>query len=174
MDAKELDNLNRDELFKELKGNCKSIVKRDLYINIFVCILGIPLLFFTAQRLILDETVSIAYYIFWIVIVCLGCGLLLFDFQSLKKVDKLDTPDRLLYWFEKKFRPDLRYIFWLVLCLFIARRSSPSSHVSVFENYLVVVIGFVIMALIFYRGAPWVNRKEKVIIERLRELVKKK
>ena len=171
METKELSNLNRDELFKVLKDKCKSIVKRDLYCWLLCSILVIPLLFSTAQRL-LDGPVSIPYYIFGIVIVCLGVWSLLFNVRYLDKVDKIGTPGQLLYWFVK--RPRYNLIFWLILCVFISRHSSPSSHGSSFEDYLAVFICFVIIALIVYRGAPWLIRKEKDIIEQLIELVKKK
>lgn len=174
METKELDNLSRDELFEKLKGMSKSILKRDLYCWLICWILVLPLLFFSAQRL-LDEPMSIPYFIIWMAIVCFGGWSLLFIFRSLMKVDKLDTPERLLYWFYR-FEKSPRYslIFWLVLCLFITRHSSLPSHVSGFEDYLVIVVGFVIIALIFFRGAPWLLRKEKDIIEQLIELVKKK
>lgn len=48
METKELDNLNRDELFNELKGKCKSVVKRNLY-SFIAWILVILLLIFTWQ-----------------------------------------------------------------------------------------------------------------------------
>ena len=56
METNTLNNENRNELFEELKGKCKSIVKRDLY-GVIVLILVIPLLFFTLQKLSDPKTI---------------------------------------------------------------------------------------------------------------------
>lgn len=48
METNTLNNENRRELFEELKGKCKSMLKRDLY-GFIVLILVIPLMFFTGQ-----------------------------------------------------------------------------------------------------------------------------
>ena len=71
METKELESLNRDELFEELKGKCKSIVKRDLY-SVIICILIIPILFFTAQKL--GDPKNIIYLMFWITIFAMVDG----------------------------------------------------------------------------------------------------
>lgn len=107
-----------------------------------------------------------------IAVVCLGGWSTLLDFQFLKKVDNLDIPDQLLYWFEKKHRYNL--ISWIVsYLLFIGIiLVNPGSD---FWTYLGVAIGIVIVVIIFYNcGGTWWYRKEKEIIEQLRELVEKK
>lgn len=114
METKELDNLNSDELFKVLKGRCKSILKRDLYGDIIILALVILLLAFTWQKL--DDRKEFSYFMFWIPFVCFWGWLMLNDFRFLKKVDSFASPNRLLYCFEKKHR--YRMMAWLVACIF--------------------------------------------------------
>ena len=114
VETKKTDNLNRDELFRVFKDKCKSILRCDLYGNIVVLILVILLLIFTWQRL--ENPKDISDFMFWIAFVIWWGWLLLFDFRFLKKVDSFDTPDRLLYCFEKKHRN--RMIAWLLACIF--------------------------------------------------------
>lgn len=170
MNPSEIDNQNRDELFNELKGKCKSIVKRDLYGWLICWILVIPLLFFTAQRL--GDPKNIIYFILWITIVCYGGWILLFNYQSLKKIDSLDTPDRLLHWFKKKHRYTM--IAWLVssICLFVIYLFETGFEFGSIVG-LVLAIG-IIVAFFYYGDGPWWYRREMDIIEQLRELVDKK
>ena len=170
MNPSEIDNQNRDELFNELKDKCKSIVKFDLYGWLICCIVVIVLLFFTAQRL--GDSKDIICFVSWIAVVCFGGCLLLFNFQSLKKIDSLDTPDRLLHWFEKIHR--YRMIAWLVsgIFLFVIFLLESGSH---FGAIVGIGLAIGIIVLFFYYGnGPWWYRKDKDIIEQLRELVDKK
>ena len=169
METKELDNLNRDELFKELKGKCKSVVKRNLY-SFIAWILVILLLIFTWQTP--DDSKKIFYFIFWPVLFCFVGWSLLFDLRFLKIVDNLDTPDRLLHWFEKRHR--YNYILWLVAGILISVSYLVESGFN-FGATVGVVLGIGIIAFLFYStDGPWWYRKEKDIIERLREFVEKK
>ena len=169
METKELESLNRDELFEELKGKCKSIVKRDLY-GVIVLILVIPLLFFSLQKL--GDPKNIIYFISWITIFCYGVWLLLFDYRSLKNFDSLDTPERLLHWFEKKHR--YRMITWFIGGIFLSVIFIVESWFKI-GAIVGVALAIGIIALLFYYGdGPWWYRKDMDIIEQLRELVEKK
>lgn len=168
METKELESLNRDELFEELKGKCKSIVKRDLY-SVIICILIIPILFFTAQKL--GDPKNIIYLMFWITIFCYGGWSLLSDYRSLKNLDSLDTPERLLHWFEKVHR--YRMITWFVGGIFLFVIFVVESGFNIWA-IVGVALGIGIMALLFYYSdGPWWYRKDMDIIEQLRELVEK-
>ncbi len=114
METKEFDNLSKEELFQVIKEKCKSVLKRDLYGGIIVLVLVILLLVFTWQRL--DASKDISFFMFWIVFVCYWGWLLLNDYRFLKKVDSVDTPERLLYSFEKKHH--YNSIGWIVACIF--------------------------------------------------------
>ena len=168
METNTINNENRNELFEELKGKCKSIVKRNLYGSI-VLILVIPLLFFTGQKL--GDPKNIFYFISWITIFCYGVWLLLFDYRSFKNLDSLDTPERLLHWFEKVHR--YRMITWFVGGIFVFVIYLVDSW---FNIWAIVgeALAIVIIALLFYYSdGPWWYRKDMDIIEQLRELVEK-
>ena len=169
METQELENLNRKELFEELKDKCKSIVKRDLY-GVIVLILVIPLLFFTLQKL--GDPKNIIYFMLWITIFCFGGWSLLYDYRSLKNFDSLDTPERLLHWFEKVHR--YRMITWFVGGIFLFVIFIVDAWFNIWA-IMGVALAVGIMALLFYYSdGPWWYRKDMDIIEQLRELVEKK
>ena len=168
METNTLNNENRRELFEELKGKCKSIVKRDLY-GFIVLILVIPLLFFTLQKL--GDPKNIIYFMLWITIFCFGVWSLLYDYRSLKNFDSLDTPERLLHWFEKVHR--YRMITWFVGGIFLFVIFIVDSWFDIWA-IMGVALAIGIMALLFYSSdGPWWYRKDMDIIEQLRELVEK-
>ncbi len=168
METNTLNNQTRNELFEELKGKCKSIVKRDLYESI-ILILFIPLLFFTAQKL--GDPKNIIYFMLWITIFCYGVWLLLFDYRSLKNLGSLDTPERLLHWFEKVHR--YRMITWFVggICIFGIMLVGAGFNIGAIMG-VALAIG-IIALLFYYSDGPWWYRKDMDIIEQLRELVEK-
>ena len=169
METNTLDNQTRNELFEQVKGKCKSMLKRDLY-GFIVLILVIPLLFFTLQKL--GDPKNIIYFMLWITIFCYGVWLLLFDYRSLKNLGSLDTPERLLHWFEKVHR--YRMITWFVggICIFGIMLVGAGFNIWAIMG---VALAIGIMALLFYYSdGPWWYRKDMDIIEQLRELVEKK
>lgn len=168
METKESDSQLSVELFEGLKGKCKSSVKRDLYIWLACCIILIPL-FFTGIKL--DDYKGIKFFIFLIVILCMGGWFSLFNIRLLKQFDNFDTPERLLYCFEKRHRFDL--ILWLVSCIGIIGIYFLTYGLS-FWSYLSAAIFIVVFAFIYYSGGPLMYRKDSDIIEQLHELVDKK
>ena len=168
METNTLNNENRNELFEELKGKCKSMLKRDLYESI-ILILFIPLLFFTAQKL--DDPKNIIYFMLWITIFCFGGWLLLFNYRSFKNIDSLDTPERLLHWFEKVHR--YRMITWFVggICIFGIMLVGAGFNIGAIMG-VALAIGIIALGY-YYSDGPWWYRKDMDIIEQLRELVEK-
>ena len=150
METNTLNNENRRELFEELKGKCKSIVKRDLY-GVIVLILVIPLLFFTGQKL--GDPKNIIYFILWIAIFCFWGWSLLYDYRSLKNFDSLDTPERLLHWFEKVHR--YRMITWFVggICIFGIMLVGAGFNIGAIMG-VALAIG-IIALLFYYSDGPW-------------------
>ena len=170
METQELENLNRKELFEELKDKCKSIVKRDLYCGLVAWFLVILLLIFAGVRL--DNPKNMLYTILWIVLVSLAVVLFLYDCWFLKKVGNFDTPDRLLYCFEKKHRYNLiAWLFSLVFIIGIPFVGRGIDYGLIIGMAIVTVITVIIM---YYSGGPLWYRKEKDIIEQLQELTDKK
>ena len=170
METQELENLNRTDLFEELKDKCKSIVKRDLYCGLVAWFLVILLLIFAGVRLYNPK--NMLYTILWIVLVSLAVGLFLYDCWFLKKVGNFDTPDRLLYCFEKKHRYNLiAWLFSLVFIIGIPFVGRGIDYGLIIGMAIATVITVIIM---YYSGGPLWYRKEKDIIEQLRELTDKK
>ena len=144
------------------------MLKRDLYESI-ILILFIPLLFFTAQKL--GDPKNIIYFMLWITIFCFGGWLLLFDYRSFKNIDSLDTPERLLHWFEKKHRYNM--ILWIVGSIFLFAILLVHSGFNIW-TIVGVALAIGIIALAYYSGeGPLSYRKDRDIIEQLRELVGK-
>ena len=171
METKELDVLNRGELFEELREKCKSFVEHEFY-GWIICICGILLILLFFSELLTDYHNNMLDSIIWIVFLCMGGLFILLDFRFLKKFDNLDTPDRLLYWFEKRHR--YNFIVWLVSCILITCIFLIKPSLDLWA-YVCVAIGIVIVVILFfYCGGPLWYRKEKEIIEQLRELIGKK
>ncbi len=168
METNTLNNETRNELFEQVKGKCKSMLKRDLCESI-ILILVIPLLFFTAQKL--GDPKNIIYFMLWITIFCFGGWLLLYDYRSLKNIDSLDTPERLLHWFEKVHR--YRMITWFVGGIFLFVIFIVDSWFNIWAIMGVALAIGIIALGYYYSDGPWWYRKDMDIIEQLRELVEK-
>ena len=164
----ETNDLNRDELFEEVKDKCKSLVKRDLY-SWLICGIVVILLLFDGLRV--GAPKSMLSTICLIAIVCLGGLSMMFDYWFLKKVDKLDTPDRLLYYFEKKHRFNLIVLF-VSFILFLGIIFVKSGV----DFWIIVVIPIIVEIAFYNSGGPrtWYRKKEQVIIEQLRRLIEQK
>ena len=174
METKELDNLKRDDFLRMLKDK----LKREINSNIFFIILVILILFFSVQRLLDNPKNSFDF----IIVLLWGWFLLykgwftLFNYRFLKKVDNLDTPDRLLRWLEKSYR--YKMIGGIVSCIILLLFGIFLFKTGLdFWGY-VGAIGIVIIAIVsivsYFRGGSGWYRKEKDMIEQLRELIEKK
>ena len=106
-----------------------------------------------------------------ITIFCFGGWLLLFNYRSFKNIDSLDTPERLLHWFEKKHRYNM--ILWIVGSIFLFAILLVHSGFNIW-TIVGVALAIGIIALAYYSGeGPLSYRKDRDIIEQLRELVGK-
>lgn len=168
METKELDNLSRTELFEELKGKCKSNAKRDFYGGLLLLILAILYLLYPIRESP-DETISMIYYIFWTVMGCASAWEALYNYRLLKKIDNLDTPDELLYRFEKKHRYNIIIFIaaWIILFIYIAMTGFDYVYLAIW------IVATVVILFCFYKNHGWYGN-EKEIIKQLQELVDKK
>jgi Ca2+/Na+ antiporter len=168
METNDLDNLSRDESFEELKGKCKSNAKRDFYGGLmFLIVVILYLLFPNWARL--DETKSILFLIIWILLCCLSVWAVLYSYLLLRRIDSLDTPDQLLYRFEKKRRYNLLFFIaaWiLLLCTDIVIPGFT------YEGLIRWIVIGVILLFCFFTNLGWYS-KEKEILEELKDLVEK-
>ena len=172
METKDLDNLSGDELFEELKKKCKSNAKRDIYGGLLVLFLILILFFLKGE--ILDETKSILFLIIWIILGCLSGCAVLYNYLLLKKIDNLDTPEQLLYHFEKKHRYNIIFwaVAWILLISDIIVRGFDSWALTL-SILTIWIVATVVILFCFYNNLGWYG-KEKEILEQLRELVEKK
>ena len=138
METKELDNLNRGELFKELKGKCKSRTKIGLYGWLALLFLLLLLVFLEVNiSYKLNQNLQhreITLYIEEALFICAFCWYSLNNYRFLQKIDGLDSPDQLLHFYEKKLKNE-RGPFFLFQLL-------DNLHVStgiVFFNFFVPI-----------------------------------
>lgn len=170
METKELDNLSRTELFELFKAKCKSNAKRGICIGLIVLLSVVYILFTNWQRP--DDTKSIIFFIFQIVIGCISGWAVLNNYLLLKRIDNLDTPDQLLYHLEKTHRYNLICLFFLFFLL-----AGFSSGVQILIDYvsgaICLVATVAILFCIFYKNSArnWLSKERR---KQLQERVEKK
>lgn len=170
METKQISNLSRTELFEALKEKCKSNAKRDIYSGLTALIIALVVFLFHNWQ-IQDDTKS-NIYILWIVIVCLSGWTVLHNYLLLSRIDNLNTPDKLLSHIEKKQLYNL--IGFIGFCIFFIVIFFVRPGLDVFDYVSVAIWTALIVSLIVLYFNGFVGRRDKVIIELLRELVKKK
>ena len=171
METKELDNLSRTELFELFKAKCKSNAKRGICIGLIVLLSVVYILFTNWQRP--DDTKSIIFFIFQIVIGCISGWAVLNNYLLLKRIDNLDTPDQLLYHLEKTHRYNLIGLFVLFIFFtgwFFVRGSDFIDYVS---GAICLVATVAILFCIFYKNSArnWLSKERR---KQLQEHVEKK
>lgn len=169
METKDSFNQGGDELFEELKGRCKSRAKAAINpVMVIVIILALVMasvIFGLGPK----GTDDISFYVFWLVFCCMGGLIFLYNFRFAKEIDHMDTPHQLLNSFKKSIR--LEWISGSVLWMFLIADCFVRGN-------LYTVIGssfaFVVVLFLVIKGfGPW-NRRDKEIIEDLRQLVENK
>lgn len=171
METGELYNSNRDELFQTLKGKCKKIAKLDFWGGLICLIITIGFLILIWQRL--NDPFNMVYFIFWAVYFCGAVWMILYNYRFLKKFDNLDTPDQLLYWFEKKNQKDI--ICWFASMFLVISTNSAIvfKNAGVPTGIIATVLCILVIVLLYYGSSGSWNRRNNDIIEDLQELVEK-
>ena len=173
MKPQELENLSREELFEVLKGKCKSKSRVNFYV-------GLALLFFMIVSLIFVETQEenkdgmdhIILLIGGALIFCAAGWLVMNNYRFLKRAVNLDTPDQLLYWYDKKIRYDriTNYLVMLACLCPIWRGANPTLLTG-----LIILVAFIVFSIIMYKTVePIVSNRDQEIIRQLQKLVDKK
>ena len=165
METKDLEIRVKEEL-EMLKDRSKGVPYYSI-VTMFVLIAF--LVFISLDPLLYPYQVkNTSFIIFIVVLGCIGIGAFLFNYRLYKKLDTIETPDQLLNWFEKKIRVvDITgVVFLIVLIAYFV--------VCGFKSYFPVIAS--ITALIVYRlyNGSFLSRKEKKILDELKELVKNK
>ncbi len=176
METKELDNLGRTELFEMLKGKCKSRAKRYFYGILIIVALIIVLLLILLPKPNIHHIEDCLPFTFWTLICCLGIWAALSYYLFYKRVESIDSPERLLNDFNKTTRKDmiLGIVAWIALIaneLIIAFIKQDMSSWS--STLGIVFTGFIVF-LMYKSGYNRPYRKDEEIREQLRELIENK
>ena len=172
MKPEELSRLNKDELFQMLKGKCKSKARVSLYIGLILVLLFIWMMCHYGFSNVTESTKYL--------VVAFGCVVVwqvLYDYLYIKRIGKLDTPDQLLYYFNKRNRSItivavVSVLIWLVWWAVRAFGSVESNL-----EYVMLAIAVAIIAYLAYssnRSGYVRNAKDLEIIEQLEKLIEKK
>jgi uncharacterized membrane protein len=163
----DLEGLNRDESFKEIKDVCRSRAKRNLYAILLVLLIAIVFLIYLGQRLY--ETKDIICFILWAVIACIAALSVLYNYRFKKKIDNQSTPGQLLALFKKNMRIEMICVcvVWLLII-------ADSFFGNGFFSAIGALTTFILVLFMTYKAyGPW-NRRDREITEQLQELIDEK
>lgn len=176
MKHEELDNLSNEELFEQIKGRCKSRTKKDFYIGLFWLLLIIVLLVCRAITKYPYEVKDSIFLIEHAVIACLVGWLVLYSYRFKKMFECLDTPEQLLYWYDKRIRKGRIFtiVFFIVFYAAIILREYIGENLNSDSliRLLVLLAVLVILVPILVSGGVVLGRDMKTI-EQLRQLIDK-
>ncbi len=175
METKEFDDLSRDELFEELKDKCKSRAKRYFYGISIIFILIIVLLLILLPKPDVHHIEDCLPFIFWTLICCLAIWSALSYYLFYKRVESIDSPERLLNDFNKTTRKDmiLGIIGWIALIANALIIAFIKQDMSSWSSTLGIVFAGFIVFLMYKSGYNRPYRKDEEIREQLRELIEK-
>lgn len=178
MEQKESSNLSNDALFNVIKDKCKSKAKFHFYSGLMWLFLVITGVIYCGYQVI-QYNFDIEDVAFFVALMILGCAVIwfvLYNYRFLQKIDTLDTPDKLLYQYDKKIRhyPKIFSIFIWVLGVSLFNFSNFSSQ-HLIEKIVRCTILIVLVAVCIYLffKSGYMSRSDKEIIEQLQELTKK-
>lgn len=178
MEQKESADLSNDALFNVIKDKCISKAKFHFYSGLmllFLVIAGAIYCGFQVIQYNLDIE-DVAYFLSFLILLCAVIWFVLNNYRFLQKTDTLDTPDKLLYQYDKKIRHYGKIFSIFIWVLWVNLINSPnfSSHnlsVRVVRVTIIIVLSALCIYLLFKRG--YMSRSDKEIIEQLQELTKK-
>jgi len=169
MDTGELNNLGQEESFQDLKDRCKSRAKaasNPLLIIVIILMLVIATVIFGLGP---KGTNDISFMAFWLVFCCLGGLTIVSNYRLTNKIDHMVTPNQLLESFKKHLRVELisASVLWMFLIADSFIRGYPYQLIGTLAAFIVV------MFLVIKGFGPW-NRRDREIIEDLKQLVENK
>ena len=178
----DLDNLSKEEMFKVIKDKCKSRTKVNFYIGLAVLLLliafMIELIFYFRGSQHLKNTQIVAF-VALIVLTCFMVWLVLNNYRFLKRIGSLDTPDQLLYRYEKKLRNE-RLLSFISILLVLLEQTYSFIYYSwddgtLFFSLFIIIVLAAFIAIYWYNGLKDETfkfyRRDVEILERLQELI---
>ena len=174
METKDLDNLSGNEMFETLKAKCKSKSRANIIFGLALFILIIAgILYLRSYPLEYRQGIAcISLLIEFAIIACASGLWALNNYRFLKKAGSLDTPDQLMYWYEKTIRID-RILFFLCLIAYLLDLNL-SLLTPLWVGLTAFVVLSVVFSLIFFKSDSSFWNSRNKILEQLQELIDKR
>ena len=174
MKPDEIANLNKEELFLQIKRKCISRARVDFYggLLILISIIASFICLICRGTNVFDDA-NFLSNIFAIALVCLAGWQVLYSYRYKKKIERIDKPSELLHYFGKKSR--IFTIFCLVLwfAVFGVKFVNFFRTTTIgFEHVLLAIAFVVLVYFIYVTNKPGsVRPRDKEIIDQLQELI---
>ena len=173
----ELDKLSRGEQFDKIKAQCRFQAIIGLCIAVVILIATLALVKRWGDQ---EELRSVLICLF--AVGCVASGwMVVNNLWFLYRQRSLDTPDRLLHWYKKRFNNDRNAVYLVGFGIFIC---SPSLWYDIFnldDRYWILlefVLVAVVVGLVIYSYfhddilRKFVTRRDEEIFDRLEDLSK--
>ena len=166
METNESDNLSRDELFEVLKD--KSRTSASSFQSSIVLLLAAILLGLNYFWPVQGTKDGITFIIFIILICCMEGWSLLYNYRFKKMIDTIETPDQLLYCYEKKKRYENLFGFSALIIM------AAFTILTDWKNGYWIILAAAVGSIIYYiKNGSYLSCKETKIVKQLQELIKK-
>lgn len=174
MEQGELDNLNKVEMIEEIKGRCKSRLKSDLYHGMFVLPILIALCLLVLVQIphpySIGAYLEVCVYVFW---ACVGVWSILFTYRLYKRITVLDTPEGLLFWYEKRMRNDRVFRFLVLAGMLVCMLGgllNAGCDLGLLITLIMLSVVMLVVGYYFIFIQSTDNVKDKEIVEDLKDL----
>lgn len=180
MKEEEIGNLNNSELFEQIKAKCLSKPRIDFYSGLIILILIIAFMAYIGVTAYPYSVNDVIFLVFYAVMACIGVWLVLYSYRLKMRINSLDTPDQLLYWYKKSIRVDRMFSLVCGLALIISQichaylGEGGNIDYKSFFTLIVLTVAFVLLFNYLYMNSGIVKDKEMDIIDRLEDLIEQK
>lgn len=167
MNQEESGNLSKQELFLLIKDKCKSRAQVAHYVGLITLLLIMVALIYSGVWMFrTHETEDIVYFVLFAVFGCTVAWSMMNNYRFLQRFEALDTPEKLLCCYEKRIKSD-KIAFFVILLM------ACTSSGLWYSKMQIIIIGIALIAFSIYLfiKPQSVNRQDRKIIERLRELI---
>ncbi len=177
MKPDEIANLNKEELFLQIKEKCKSRSRTNFYGGIIFLVAIIAIMAYAGLTSYPLDVNDIIFLVLNALLACMGVWLVLYSYRFSKKIDSLETPDQLLYNFEKHIRNGriISVVCGLALIIsqicYVYLGNGGNIDYGRFFTLIVLAVAFILLFNYLHMSSGTVRGKDKEIIERLHELI---
>ena len=178
MTLDELYNLSKEEGFKRIKEESRSHAKRNLLLGaglVLICIILIILFLFPIEEW--QKTARIIRICQDLFLVIGAVWSTVNNYRFLQCVEDLNTPEKLLYWYEKKLNND-RKAYYLVMLTLTCNLVDPYSiargewgFVSIELIIAAAMLAYLIYSYFKSDTLKYKTNREEEILDRLHDLI---